>query len=133
MVHDHSSVLLCLGGSVAGVAYKILGDFAYDNSRKAWIKVRVHTMNSPRRVLEVRKPQFPPDYRHGEANKGKSVTGTYSADGKRLGDLPRHDDSTVEEQKPSITPSFWWSIKDTDKKKLPMERQGDKKNGGNQV
>jgi hypothetical protein len=93
----------------------MLGDFTYENSRKAWIKVRVQALNSPPRVLEIRKPQFPPDYRHGDGSRSKYKPGTYSPEGRRIGDAAKEADE--QKKTTSAAPSFWWATNTAGKKK----------------
>ena len=82
-------------------------------------------MNSQPRVLEVRKPQFPPDFRSG-VNKGKYVPGTYSPDGKRIGDSVHRDKDTDEVTKISTMPTkiFWWATNTTGNKLQREESRG---------
>ena len=93
----------------------MIGDFTYENSRKAWIKVRVQALNSPPRVLEIRKPQFPPDYRHGDGSRSKYKPGTYLPEGRRIGDALKEADE--QKKTSSAAPSFWWATNNTGEKK----------------
>ena len=48
-------------GALLGYTYKSVGDWLHSNSRTAWLRYRIQTLNSAPRVLEVRKPRFKPD------------------------------------------------------------------------
>lgn len=58
------SIVGAAAGALGGAVYKLTGDYLHDRSRAAWLQHRINNINSPPRVLEVRKPQFPP--RNGE-------------------------------------------------------------------
>ena len=57
--HKKGAFAALIGG-LAGAGYKYGGDLMYSNARNAWIRNRVNALNSPIRVLDIRKPQFPP-------------------------------------------------------------------------
>jgi hypothetical protein len=54
-------IIACVGGLVAGITYKIIGDRFYSLSRDAWLEHRHHELyKSYPRILTIRKPKFPP-------------------------------------------------------------------------
>ena len=69
-----------IGGGLVGMCYKVIGDMAYESSKTSWLRFRVHALNSPQRILEIKKPQFPP----------KNVDGSYQKTPTKVEDL---DDS----------------------------------------
>ena len=107
------AILGSVGGALVGVTYKLVGDFAYTNAREAWLRVRVNALNSPTRVLHVKKPQFPPKNPSVGGNVERSSTeresGVFTPETEG-----RH---VVMEKKPiptdaalhSSSPTFWWS------------------------
>jgi hypothetical protein len=55
------SVIGALGGAAVGALVKVGGDWFYETSRSAWVSHRRLTLEHSRpRVLNIRKPQFPP-------------------------------------------------------------------------
>ena len=67
-------VMAAFLGAGLGAAYKLIGEYVYQVSRKAWIEHRLHGLyRSAPRLLTVRKPQFPPreDVINGQSGRIK--------------------------------------------------------------